>query len=821
MRKQNNKPGLFQPEAKPPRPHHWKPEKSAASWVKRDIETQNIVRVMAGFVISAVIIAALYFGQDVLIPLALAILLAFLLEPLVSRLKKWGLPQLPSIAIVMIFTISVLAGLGSYLGFQLKDLSQELPQYQDTIQQKLNTVKSLTSGPSAWDGAKTTFDTVESSFEGINQVEQEKGVQNVKVVGLEQSPSDAAMEWGSKILSPIATIGIVFLFVVLILISRKDLHDRLLRLLGSNLNIGTDVLDEAGQRIGTYLRMQLLVNVTYGIPMASGLWFIGVPAAIMWGMLAVVLRFVPYVGPIISAVFPLTLAFAVDPGWNMFLWTLGLILLLELISNNIIEPWLYGESTGLTTLSIILAATFWTLIWGPIGLILSTPLTACLLVLSHYIPALGFVKVLIGSAPVLSPPERFYQRLVADEVHDALDVANAYIQQELPKKTNEEALVRKINNFYDEVAIPAICLFSQVHNTEASAEHRLRMHQGLKRFNHEFQQQYPLQTELNNPKVMCLGARWEVDVLASAMLAHGLNLKKIAACSHADALIQSRSDVLSAVPESTDIICITIFHQQPMAQIRLLNHRIRTLKPQIKLVFALLGNQSTHLRDEIERLFQPEAVVNSVNELMLSMDMLLMAQGENPAAALLHDNEPERLQTLHELDLLQPELLPIYSQYIEEARQAFDVKYAQISLVDAGQVHTPASPLAEAVESAIHAAQRREESICTHLVYQNEALVIEDIQRDPRFRQYPHLARQKIRFYAGVPIQSKQGLAIGSLCILDKQVRQMSEEDLDLLKALALDLQETLSSERLRKQKLEEIQRLGQADLSQAVVTDS
>ncbi|WP_228152723.1 AI-2E family transporter [Acinetobacter indicus] len=285
MRKQNNKPGLLQPEAKPPHPHHWKSEKSAASWVKRDIETQNIVRVMAGFVISAVIIAALYFGQDVLIPLALAILLAFLLEPLVSRLKKWGLPQLPSIAIVMIFTISVLAGLGSYLGFQLKDLSQELPQYQDTIQQKLNTVKSLTSGPSAWDGAKTTFDTVENSFEGINQVEQEKGVQNVKVVGLEQSPSDAAMEWGSKILSPIATIGIVFLFVVLILISRKDLHDRLLRLLGGNLNIGTDVLDEAGQRIGTYLRMQLLVNVTYGIPMAAGLWFIGVPAAIMWGML--------------------------------------------------------------------------------------------------------------------------------------------------------------------------------------------------------------------------------------------------------------------------------------------------------------------------------------------------------------------------------------------------------------------------------------------------------------------------------------------------------------------------------------------------------
>ena len=348
---------------------------------------------MAGFVIATVIILALYFGQDILIPLALSVLLAFLLEPLVSRLKKWGLPQLPSIALVVLFTLSLLGGAATYLGYQLGSLSQELPQYQDTIKHKLDSVKNLTKGPSVWDGAISTIDTVENSMRDLAPMPAKANVTQVEVVGKSPSATETAKQWGITILSPLVTVGIVFLFVVLILLSRKDLHDRLLKLLGGNLNVGTDALDEAADRICTYLRMQLLVNVTYGIPMARGLWLIGVPAALMWGMVAIVMRFVPYVGPMISALFLLTLAFAVDPGWNMVLWSMGLILLLELISNNIIEPWLYGESTGLSTLAIIIAATFWTTLWGPVGLILSTPLTACLLVLANYIPALSFINL--------------------------------------------------------------------------------------------------------------------------------------------------------------------------------------------------------------------------------------------------------------------------------------------------------------------------------------------------------------------------------------------------------------------------------------------
>src|SRR5690606_11401457 len=168
--------------------------------------------------------------------------------------------------------------------------------------------------------------------------------------------------------------------------------DRILRLMGGNLHRSTDAMDEASRRISRYLAMQLVVNVTYAIPMGLGLWLIGVPGAILWGVLAAILRFIPYAGPAISAVFPIVLAFAVDPGWDIVLWTIGLIAVLELISNNVIEPWLYGASTGISTISLISAMLFWTALWGPVGLMLSTPLTVCLLVLGRYLPQFQFLE---------------------------------------------------------------------------------------------------------------------------------------------------------------------------------------------------------------------------------------------------------------------------------------------------------------------------------------------------------------------------------------------------------------------------------------------
>ncbi|HEY4664809.1 MAG TPA: AI-2E family transporter, partial [Comamonas sp.] len=369
------------------------------------------MRWLIGLLIASVIIAALYFGRDILIPLALAVLLGFLLDPAVTRLKRWGLPRMAATLVVVALGLGALTGMGFYLGKQVQSLSADLPTYQNTIKQKLKNLRALSKGPSAWDGALKTYSTVETEISkaAAEASRGEPKIQKVEVVREEPKPLEVVMQWLDKVSEPVAMIGIVLLFVILILLDRDDLRDRLLRLMGGNLHLATDALDEASDRIGKYLRMQFIVNVTYGIPMALGLWIIGVPGAILWGVLATIMRFVPYVGPMISAVFPLALAFAVAPGWDMLLWTLGLILLLELISNNVIEPWLYGSSTGLSTLAIIMAATFWTALWGPIGLILSTPLTVCCLVLGRYLPGLQFMEVLLGSQPVLDAPHRLYQ----------------------------------------------------------------------------------------------------------------------------------------------------------------------------------------------------------------------------------------------------------------------------------------------------------------------------------------------------------------------------------------------------------------------------
>ena len=594
--------------------------------------------------------------------------------------------------------------------------------------------------------------------------------------------------------------------MVLILFNGKDLHDRFLKLLGGNLNIGTDALDDAGKSIGTYLRMQLLVNVTYGIPMAIGLLLIGVPAAIMWGLVAVVMRFVPYVGPIVSAIFPITLAFAVDPGWDMVLWTVALILVLELISNNVIEPWLYGESTGLSTLAIILAATFWTTLWGPVGLILSTPLTACLLVLSNYVPALGFVKTLLGSTPVLSPSERFYQRLVADEVNDAMQVANDYICAQLPKKPSEEEVARRVQMFYGEVAIPAIRIYSQGHDTDVTAEHRLRLYQGLQFFNHAFQKAYPSKMSAEQPEVYCVGARWEIDTQISAMLAHALNLKNIAARNDPDVLIQSSESGKGIVlPASIKILCVSIFHHAPAAQIRLLKYRLAQQYPELKIIFATWGVMQLKLLDELQQRFELEALVNNVDDLILTIETYTLNEGESWFENLEIKNEKERQQALNELGLLDHRHQTLYKQYIEEARQAFDVDYAQISWLNQHEMYIPISPF---TQEPVATRQRCKDSVCTHLLYQNEPLVIEDLQRDPRFPHLSELRQHHIRFYAGVPLKDKNGIAVGSLCLLDKQPRQMQAEDMILLKALAQDLMATLSNERKKKDKQKQIEQM-------------
>lgn len=406
-----------------------------------------------------VVVAALYFGRDIFVPLALAVLLSFALSPLVSWLRRRGLPRAPSVIAVVVLAFLSISAFGVLIAGQVTQLGENLPRYQYNIQEKIRSLRSSAAEGGLFERASRVLQELSSELErpaedaagnesatGEPEEAQPQPIP-VQIQQPDPEPLQLLQTVIGPLIEPLATGGIVIVFVVFMLLQREDMRDRFIRLVGGrDLHRTTQALGEAAQRVARYLLMQLVVNATYGVPVGIGLWLIGIPNPLLWGMLAMVLRFVPYVGPIIAAIFPLALAIAVDPGWTMLLWTAALFIALELLSNNIVEPWLYGSSTGLSPVAIITAAIFWTWLWGPVGLLLSTPLTVCLVVLGRHVPQFSFLDVLLGSEPVLTPQESLYQRLLAGDPDEATERAEEFL---------EEATLLA---YYDEVALPALAL---------------------------------------------------------------------------------------------------------------------------------------------------------------------------------------------------------------------------------------------------------------------------------------------------------------------------------------------------------------------------
>lgn len=368
--------------------------------------------------------AVLYLGQDMFLPLAIAMLLTFALSPLVTQFRKRGVPLTAAVLVTAFLAFSAIAVFSLMVASQLSTLARDLPTFQDNIITKLDGLKQqggdsglvarLTDMATAINSEiRTAFPSAETG-EATRAAPTDAPVQ-VEVVE-RQSPLDTLVSLVLPLVSPIATTGLVVVIVIFMLLEREELRDRFIRLIGSSdLHRTTQVLEDAGSRVANYLLIQLLVNVIYAVPIGLGLWLIGVPNAPLWGMLTLVLRFVPYIGSILSAAFPLFLAFAVSPEWSALLWTAALFIVVELVTSNVIEPWLYGSRTGVSPLAIIVSAIFWTWIWGPLGLVLSTPLTVCLVVLGRHIPQFELFDILFGDEPVLAPHARLYQRWLAGD----------------------------------------------------------------------------------------------------------------------------------------------------------------------------------------------------------------------------------------------------------------------------------------------------------------------------------------------------------------------------------------------------------------------
>lgn len=744
-------------------------------------------RLLLSLAIGALVIAALYFGQAILMPLFLAFLLGFMLDPLVGRLKRWGLPRPWAVGAVTVGVGVVLALAVLFLGNQVSALSAQLPTYQSNIQHKLRDLRTRLGHPGIFDGAVRTLDAVKREMDKPAERAAAAPVQRVQVEPRPPSPIAQAMHWAEIGMAPLATAGIVLVFVVLVLLDRVDLRDRLLRLWGGSLHRSTDAMDEAGRRISRYLTMQLAVNVTYGLPMALGLWLIGVPGAVLWGAVAALMRFVPYVGPMIAALFPLALAFAVDPGWQMLLWTLALIVVLEVLSNNFVEPLLYGASTGLSAMSLMVSATFWTALWGPVGLIMSTPLTVCLLVVGHHLPRLAFLDVLLGSQPALDTPTRLYQRLLAGDVEEAVEVATT--------QTQDGDLVR----FYDDAGLQVLRMASSDHASVATAEHRHRVVTGMDALLDALAEQHPPAVG-GRPVVVCVGGKWEVDALAARMLAHALGLQGRVAehrpAAALDAETLARLDLRGA-----QAVCLSYCAAEPAPAARHFCKRLRRLWPELRIVVGVWNAPALAADAGAAAAMGADAVVGSIGEALVSLAPLGGgALAEGFLAAPRPEDDAERVAALRASGLLDPRAQPLLEATARRAADIFDVPMAMVSLVtDDEQVvggGFGSVPVADGAAAGAEAmAVPRRLSLCAHVVADGGPLVVPDIARDPRFAGNPALRDRGLRFYAAAPLADPGGQALGTLCLLDVEPRTLTRRELRLLGAMAGELMTAVRAE--------------------------
>ena len=393
----------------------------------------------AGFVL---VIGVLYWAQTFLIPIALAVLLTFVLARPVSRLQRW-IGRLPAVLVTVALTFAVLAGALWGLANQVTALAGDLPRFRDNILQKVVEVRRAVRGGSV----EKVQETLEEIQAEVDKIDKPRGttaepvvVRSEQVASLWGFPS-----WLGPVTGPLVTAGFVIVLLIFMLLEREDLRGRLVRLIGhGNLAVTTRAFDEAGERVSRQLLMQAIVNATYGVAIGVGLYFLGVPYPFLWALLGATLRFIPYVGPVIAAGAPILVALAALPGWSRPLWVVAMFIGVELFTNLVLETILYADAAGVSQVALLIAVAFWTWLWGPMGLLMATPLTVCLVVMGKHVPGLQFLSTLMADAPALSPDVSYYQRLLAGDQAEAFDIVEKHI------KSNEPETV------YDAVMVPAL-----------------------------------------------------------------------------------------------------------------------------------------------------------------------------------------------------------------------------------------------------------------------------------------------------------------------------------------------------------------------------
>lgn len=563
------------------------------------------------------VVAILYLAKEVLVPLALSILLAFLLGPMTRRLERLKVWRGVAVTLVAGVFFLALGGIIWMVVNQAVDLAGKLPTYQSNIVRKIASLrgpgsntfreaakvvedinKQLDDAP-AGGGGEAAEVPVRPAARGGGRVASPNNAPTgasaplaVRIIEPTLSPTKLLGNLAGPILGPVGTAGIVIVFTFFLLLQREDLRDRFLHVLGGaeRLSVTTQAADEAGKRVSRYLVSQAVVNVTVGILLGLGLWVIGVPNAALWGLLMALLRFVPFLGAPIAAAFPLLLSLAVFDSWRPMLLTVGLLAGLELLFVNVVEPMVFSHSTGVSSLAVIVAATFWTWLWGPVGLLLATPFTVCIVVLGRYVPQLEFLHTLLGDQPVLPPDARLYQRLLAGDQEAVAELADGYLEEHSPAE------------LYDAVLIPALNQAqTDSRDGKMPAEREAAVRQTTEALLEDVRERgraAGTTTTTNGagaaatlPSILILPAKTGADEAAGQMLAHALSLNHLPAETlSSKLLVQEMTDRVRT--SGVSVVCVSALRPFAVMQARHLCKRLRVQDPNLRVVVGLWDSKN-------------------------------------------------------------------------------------------------------------------------------------------------------------------------------------------------------------------------------------
>lgn len=526
---------------------------------------------------ASVIVSVLYLGREVLIPFALALLISFVLSPPVIKLEKLFRGRVPAVLAVFVTAFSAL-GAVSWLGItQLAEITADLPVYQYNINRKIAALKrpGVFQVFQLMEDLKQSVSKLSGNDDGTGKAPSSNKPVPVEIVKGSPPLSESLGPIGASIAHVLTTVAGVLIFTLFMLVQRGELRNRLFRLFGaSHLNTLTTALDDAAKRVSKYLISQCIINGSFGLLLGFGLYFIGVPNAPFWGVLGSILRFVPYVGTLIAGLLPLILSLAVFEGWVKPLLTFGLFGTIELTISTAVEPWICGARTGLSSLAILFFASFWTVLWGPIGLVLSIPLTVCLLVIGRYVPQLEFLDIMLGDEPVLPPHALYYQRLLALDEDEARDVAESYLKE----KTALE--------LYDSVILPALSLAERDrHQDELDDEREEFIYRITRDLIEDLGERSPetaAASASSDARTLCVGARDEADELGAIIVSQLLkNTGQHASVARLDSI---ESTLALLAEHKVDVLFVSALPPYGLSQARALCRRARQQQANLKIV---------------------------------------------------------------------------------------------------------------------------------------------------------------------------------------------------------------------------------------------